>query len=397
MATSPPAWSPPSSRSPGAASCSIPIAGEGALRRGHPARCCASGCRPNGRARSSSPICRPAAAPWRRAGSCARCPASCSSSGANLPMLLDFVHVAAPTTRTRRRARAAERGARRDHRARGAGVTLVLNRIDDRLIHGQVVVGWGQPLDVRFIVLVDDAVAASDWEQELYRMGVPPEMELRFHSAAEAAPLLDALSHRAAAGHPAHRRHRDDARARASHGGVREVNVGGIHHRAGRAQHLRYVFLTPEEQQALRDVAALGALVTAQDVPAARAVPARGDARPRGGRVRELLPLALLGGVLGLDVVCFPQMMISRPLVARDARRRVRRRRDDAGCSSARRSSSSRSPRCRSARRAIPSGARRPSSAARSPPRCTPQPAGTRDRRRARRRSRRRGSAAGRS
>jgi PTS system mannose-specific IIB component/fructoselysine and glucoselysine-specific PTS system IIB component len=51
------------------------------------------------------------------------------------------------------------------------------------------------------------------------------------------------------------------------------VNVGGIHHRLGRRQYLRYVFLTPEEQQALRDVAALGALVTAQDVPAARAVP----------------------------------------------------------------------------------------------------------------------------
>jgi len=46
-------------------------------------------------------------------------------------------------------------------------VTLVLNRIDDRLIHGQVVVGWGQPLDVGFIVLVDDAVASSDWEREL--------------------------------------------------------------------------------------------------------------------------------------------------------------------------------------------------------------------------------------
>ena len=30
----------------------------------------------------------------------------------------------------------------------------------------------------------------------------------------------------------------------------------------------------------------------------------------------ELLPLAMLGGVLGLDVVCFPQMMVSRPLVA---------------------------------------------------------------------------------
>jgi PTS system mannose-specific IIC component len=30
----------------------------------------------------------------------------------------------------------------------------------------------------------------------------------------------------------------------------------------------------------------------------------------------DLLPLAMLGAVLGLDVVCFPQAMISRPIVA---------------------------------------------------------------------------------
>lgn len=33
----------------------------------------------------------------------------------------------------------------------------------------------------------------------------------------------------------------------------------------------------------------------------------------------DLLPLALLGAILGLDVVCFPQAMISRPLVAATA------------------------------------------------------------------------------
>ena len=37
-----------------------------------------------------------------------------------------------------------------------------LYRIDDRLIHGQVVVGWGQPMGLGFIALVDDEVAASD-------------------------------------------------------------------------------------------------------------------------------------------------------------------------------------------------------------------------------------------
>jgi PTS system mannose-specific IIB component/fructoselysine and glucoselysine-specific PTS system IIB component len=151
-------------------------------------------------------------------------------------------------------------------------VTLVLNRIDDRLIHGQVVVGWGQPLDVRFIVLVDDAVAASDWEQELYRMGVPPEMEIRFHTAAEAAPLLDAYRTDPQPGILL-TGDVDTMRELVRHGGVREVNVGGIHHRAGRRQYLRYVFLTPGEQQVLREVAALGAVVTAQDVPATRAVP----------------------------------------------------------------------------------------------------------------------------
>ena len=151
-------------------------------------------------------------------------------------------------------------------------MTLVLNRIDDRLIHGQVVVGWGQPLDVKFIVLVDDAVASSDWEQDLYRMGVPPEMEVRFHSAADAAPLLDAYRTEV---RPGILLTGDIATMRelVVHGGVREVNVGGIHHRAGRTQHLRYVFLNAEEQAALADLATLGAVVTAQDVPATRAVP----------------------------------------------------------------------------------------------------------------------------
>lgn len=151
-------------------------------------------------------------------------------------------------------------------------MTLVLNRIDDRLIHGQVVVGWGQPLDVKFIVLVDDSVADSEWEQDLYRMGVPPEMEVRFHSARDAAPLLDGYRTEA---RPGILVTGDIATMRTlvEHGGVRDVNVGGIHHKPGRTQHLRYVFLTAGEEWELRELAAHGAVVTAQDVPAARAVP----------------------------------------------------------------------------------------------------------------------------
>ncbi|HXT15824.1 MAG TPA: PTS sugar transporter subunit IIB [Gemmatimonadaceae bacterium] len=150
-------------------------------------------------------------------------------------------------------------------------MTLVLYRIDDRLIHGQVVVGWGQPLDLRFIVLVDDAVAESDWEQELYRMGVPPEMEVYFHTADDA---VNAVAKYQADPRPGLLLTGDIATMRklVDGAGVTAVNVGGIHSKPGRVQRMRYVFLSPEEEQQLRDLAARGAKVTAQDVPGARPV-----------------------------------------------------------------------------------------------------------------------------
>ncbi|HKR08345.1 MAG TPA: PTS sugar transporter subunit IIB [Gemmatimonadaceae bacterium] len=150
---------------------------------------------------------------------------------------------------------------------------IQLYRIDDRLIHGQVVVGWGQPLNIRLIVLVDDLVAGSDWEKDLYKMAVPPEMEVIFDDvaggirnharyASDPRPALlitgdIASMHRLVKGVKA----------------IGSVNLGGIHHRAGRSEKLRYVFLTQDEENQLRDLEASGVEVTAQDVPSSRAVP----------------------------------------------------------------------------------------------------------------------------
>lgn len=148
---------------------------------------------------------------------------------------------------------------------------LDIYRIDDRLIHGQVVVGWGQPLDLRFLVLVDDEVAASEWEQELYRMGVPPEMEVFFESVESAARSLERYQQEQRHGMlltPDIGTMRRLVQARP--GAIRRVNLGGIHYKPGRTQKLRYLFLTPAEEGELRDLEALGVEVSAQDLPAAR-------------------------------------------------------------------------------------------------------------------------------
>lgn len=152
-------------------------------------------------------------------------------------------------------------------------MTLELFRIDDRLIHGQVVVGWGQPCGLGFFVLVDDEVAGSEWEQELYRMGVPPEMELFFESVASAAQRLDAYRADRRTGMLLTGDIATMERLVAEAPAIRAVTVGGVHHKPGRVARARYVFLTPDEEARLSALAARGVLVTAQDVPHAAAIP----------------------------------------------------------------------------------------------------------------------------
>jgi PTS system mannose-specific IIB component/fructoselysine and glucoselysine-specific PTS system IIB component len=150
---------------------------------------------------------------------------------------------------------------------------IVLFRVDERLIHGQVVVGWGGPLHADRIVVVDDAIADSAWEQELYCLGVPPEIEAQFVSAAQA---LEAFELWRVGPKRTIVLVRDVATAqRMAEGGVlagEEVNLGGIHHAEGRTRVLPYLHLGPGDGDALREIAASGAEVSARDLPATRKV-----------------------------------------------------------------------------------------------------------------------------
>lgn len=156
-------------------------------------------------------------------------------------------------------------------------------RIDDRLIHGQVVVGWGQPLNLRFVVLVDDDVAACDWERELYRMGVPPNVEVYFETVEGAAAHFVQYANDRRHGMLLTRDIDGMTRLVASVPAIHAINVGGVHFREGRRQRLRYLFLAEDEEQKLRRLAARGVSVTAQDVPTTRPVPLEEILSPGNG------------------------------------------------------------------------------------------------------------------
>ena len=152
-------------------------------------------------------------------------------------------------------------------------MSVVLYRIDERLIHGQVVMGWGPQLRVQHYVVVDDELATSEWEQDLYRLGLPDTASADFLTVGDARARLADLDDdprrtvvltrtvAAMAGLAEHNRLRG-----------REVNLGGLHHGAGRTERVPYVFLGRAEEEGLRALANEGVEVSARDLPGSRAV-----------------------------------------------------------------------------------------------------------------------------
>jgi mannose/fructose/N-acetylgalactosamine-specific phosphotransferase system component IIB len=147
-------------------------------------------------------------------------------------------------------------------------MSIVLCRIDDRLIHGQVVVGWGRPMGINLIILVDDEVATSEWEQELYRMAVAPDIEVRFVSVAEATAQLPEWQSNGKRGLVLTGDLDTMAALHAANPEiVHRINLGGIHHRPGRRERLPFVYLTDQELGTLNELERAGAVITAQDLP----------------------------------------------------------------------------------------------------------------------------------
>lgn len=150
---------------------------------------------------------------------------------------------------------------------------IVLFRVDERLIHGQVVVGWGNHLHPDRIVVVDDDLAASPWEQELYGLGLPAQIRPVFESVAVARRALDEWRN---ASDRVLVLTRDVATMRRlAEGGLlrgKEVNIGGIHYAPGRKAILPYVYLSDQERSEMSRLSDEGAIVSARDLPGARRV-----------------------------------------------------------------------------------------------------------------------------
>lgn len=150
---------------------------------------------------------------------------------------------------------------------------LLLARIDDRLIHGQVVYGWGAPLRPTWIGIVSDSLRRDPDRAALYLFAAPEgarAVVLSVSEALEPATLAAVEAERSFLLFPG-----PDEPLRLREGGfpIQELNVGGLHHAEGKRAVLPFVYLDSKDENALRRLAEMGVRLTAQDLPTNPAYP----------------------------------------------------------------------------------------------------------------------------
>ncbi len=154
---------------------------------------------------------------------------------------------------------------------------IVLCRVDERLIHGQVVLGWGGHVRPNRYVVVDDEISRAEWEQELYQLALPagptsggPAVTVEFASREAARKRLHGW-----VTDPRRTvllvRNLETILELARGDGLRDhvVNLGGLHYAPGRKELLPYLHLDEADVERVRWLDQAGITVQAQDLPAA--------------------------------------------------------------------------------------------------------------------------------
>ena len=146
-------------------------------------------------------------------------------------------------------------------------MSVVLARVDDRLIHGQVVVGWMRHCQADCIVVANDAVAADPMQRTLLPMAVPQGIEVAIYRVKEAALRLAGGAHAARRAILLFSSPADALHFRRQGGVLSDLNLGGLRLAPGKQAHSAGVNLGEEDRKSLKQLGELGVKIYLQMVP----------------------------------------------------------------------------------------------------------------------------------
>lgn len=146
-------------------------------------------------------------------------------------------------------------------------MSIVLTRIDDRLVHGQVTEGWGKSLKPDRIVVVSDTVACSEWEKELCIAALPETIRGEVILVSDAALVINRLAAERDRSYVLFESPADAYRAVRDGAHLTVINVGGMHSMKGKRRILDYIYVNDTDSEYLKGLLAAGITLDFRDLP----------------------------------------------------------------------------------------------------------------------------------
>ncbi|QIB27604.1 PTS N-acetylgalactosamine transporter subunit IIB [Caloranaerobacter azorensis] len=143
---------------------------------------------------------------------------------------------------------------------------ILLTRIDNRLIHGQVAVTWSNHVGANLILVANDRVANDEIQQSLMDMAVSDAMETRYFTIQE---TIDKIHYAADYQKIVLVVETPQDALKLVKGGVpiKKINIGNMHYSEGKRQIAKTVSVDEADIEAFKELYKLGVELEIKRVP----------------------------------------------------------------------------------------------------------------------------------
>lgn len=133
-----------------------------------------------------------------------------------------------------------------------------LARIDDRLIHGQVVTVWAKEAKAERIIICSDEVASDEIRSTLVKQAAPPGIKVNVVDIEKAVRTYENPKYQNETVFYLFIKPKDVLRMVEAGVGIKSINIGGMAFREGRTQVTKAVSVDNEDVEAFKRLHELG-------------------------------------------------------------------------------------------------------------------------------------------
>lgn len=142
---------------------------------------------------------------------------------------------------------------------------MLILRVDDRLIHGQVVAGWARPLGIEILMLASDTICQDEWACNAYQLAIPEGIVFNCISIEQCSALVEKQNKKrimiiVESVHDAQRLLQKRLM-------IKEVNIGGLGYRENTREIAPYIHLSPAEIEDVVRLFQMGIRIIGKQLP----------------------------------------------------------------------------------------------------------------------------------